>query len=98
MAQTTRLTSFGPVFVVSAQSITYLVIRAYIHSRTFISIEKKRRKMKKNSPMAQTARLALFGPVLVVANLSASYSLPTWGWGLVVHCRVLVKRPTDSRL
>ena len=43
----TRLTSFGPVSVVPAQSITYLVIKAYIYSRTFVSIEKKRRKKKK---------------------------------------------------
>ena len=47
MAQTTCLASFGPVFVVSAQSITNLVIRTYIHSRTFVSIKKKQRKMKK---------------------------------------------------
>ena len=73
MAQTTRLTSFGPVFVVPAQSITYLVIRAYIYSRYFVSIEKKRRKKKKNSPMAQTTPDASFGPVLVVANLPVVY-------------------------
>ena len=73
MAQTMRLTSFGPVFVVPAQSITYLVIRAYIYSKNFVSIEKKRRKKKKNSPMAQTTPDASFGPVLVVANLPVVY-------------------------
>ena len=41
MAQTTCLASFGPVFVVPAQSITDLVIRTYIHSRDFVSIKKK---------------------------------------------------------
>ena len=47
MAQTMRLTSFGPVFVVPAQSIMYLVIKTYIYSRAFVSIEKKQRKKKK---------------------------------------------------
>ena len=47
MAQTMCLASFGPVFVVPAQSITDLVIRTYIHSRTFVSIKKKRRKIEK---------------------------------------------------
>ena len=74
MAQTTRLTSFGPVFVVPAQSIMYLVIRTYIYSRAFVSIEKKtKEKEKKNSPMAQMTHLASFGPVLVVANLPVVY-------------------------
>ena len=45
----TRLASFGPVSVVPAQSITYLVIKAYIYSRTFVSIEKKQRKKKKKT-------------------------------------------------
>ena len=49
MAQTTRLMSFGPVFVVPAQSIMYLVIRTYIYSRAFVSIEKKQRKKKKKT-------------------------------------------------
>ena len=44
MAQMTRLTSFGPVFVVPAQSIMYLVIRTYIYSRAFVNIEGKRKK------------------------------------------------------
>ena len=48
-AQTTRLASFGPVFIVPAQSIMYLVIRTYIYNRTFVSIKKKRRKMKKKT-------------------------------------------------
>ena len=51
MAQTTRLTSFGPVFVVPAQSIMYLVIRTYIYSRAFVSIEKKQRKKKKKTDL-----------------------------------------------
>ena len=45
MAQTTRLASFGPVFVVPARSIMYLIIRTYIYNRTFVSIKKKRRKI-----------------------------------------------------
>ena len=49
MAQTTCLTSFGPVFVVPAQSIMYLVIRTYIYSRAFVSIEKKQRKKKRKT-------------------------------------------------
>ena len=74
MAQTTSDVSFGPVFIVPAQSITYLVIRTYIYSRTLVSIQKKmKEKEKKNSPMAQTMRLASFGPVLVVANLPVVY-------------------------
>ena len=65
-AQTTRLASFGPVFVVPAQSIMYLVIRTYIYNRTFVSIKKKRRKMEKKSPMAQTTSDASFGLVFVI--------------------------------
>ena len=47
MAQTTSDALFGPVFIVPAQSIMYLVIRTYIYNKTFVSIKKKRRKMKK---------------------------------------------------
>ena len=64
MAQTTRLASFGPIFVVPAQSIMYLVIRTYIYNRTFVSIKKKRRKMKKKTHLwpkrHQTRRLGPF--------------------------------------
>ena len=67
MAQTTRLTSFGPVFVVPAQSITYLVIRAYIYSKNFVSIEKKRRKMEKKKHLwPKTTSDASFGLVFIV--------------------------------
>ena len=45
----TRLASFGPVSVVPAQSITYLVIKAYIYSRTFVSIEKKTKEKEKKT-------------------------------------------------
>ena len=69
MAQTTCLALFGLVFVVPAQSITYLVFRTYIYSKTFVSIEKK----KENSPKAQTTCLASFGPVLVITNLPVAY-------------------------
>ena len=47
MAQTTCLVLFGPVFIVPAQFITDLVIRTYIHSRTFVSIKKKTKKNEK---------------------------------------------------
>ena len=49
MAQTTSDALFGPVFIVPAQSIMYLVIRTYIYNRTSVSIKKKQRKMKKKT-------------------------------------------------
>ena len=60
MAQTTSDVLFGPVFIVPAQSIMYLVIRTYIYNRTFVSIKKKRRKMKKKTHL---------WPVFVVGTL-----------------------------
>ena len=76
MAQTTRLTSFGPVFVVPAQSIMYLVIKTYIYTcvvELLLVSKKNKGKRKKNSPIAQTTHLASFGPVLVVTNLPVVY-------------------------
>ena len=63
MAQMTRLTSFGPVFVVPAQSITYLVIRAYIYSKILLVSKKNEGKRKKTHlwpKRRQTRRLGLF--------------------------------------
>ena len=49
MAQTTRLTSFGPVFVVPAQSITYLVKRAYIYIVEILLVSKKNEGKRKKT-------------------------------------------------
>ena len=73
MAQTMRLTLFGPLFIDSAHPVAYLVIRTYRHSKTLVSIEKKRKKRKNNSPRAQMTPDASFGPVSVVPAQSVVY-------------------------
>ena len=70
MAQTTQDALFGPVFVVPAKSITYLLIKTYIYNKSSVNNE---RKPKKNSPRAQTTRLASFGPVLIVSAYPVAY-------------------------
>ena len=70
MAQTTSDASFGPIFVVPAQSIMYLVIRTYIYSRAFVSIEKKQRKKKKKTHLWPRRRV---WHRLGVANLPVVY-------------------------
>ena len=74
MAQTTQDAPFGPIFVVPAESITYLCIRTYIYTIKVQLITKgNQRKYKKNSPRAQTTHLASFGPVLVVSAYPVAF-------------------------
>ena len=64
MAQTTCLALFGLVFVVPAQSITYLVIRAYIYIVEILLVSKKNEGKRKKTHLwpkrCQTRRLGLF--------------------------------------
>ena len=46
MAQTTRLTLFGPLFIDSAHPVAYIVIRTYIESKSLVSIKKNKQKRK----------------------------------------------------
>ena len=64
--QTTRLASFGPVIVVPALPMTYLVEYNIVHYKTLVSIEIKHERKKKHVLMAQTTRDASFGPVIVI--------------------------------
>ena len=72
MAQTTRLASFGPFFVVLAQLVIYSVTSTCVYNRILVGIRKKPKANGKYLPMAQTTRLASFGPVSATSDLPVS--------------------------
>ena len=69
-AQTTRLASFGPVFVIAALPGMYFA--KTLHG-TLVSVEENTKNQEKNPPRAQTTRLASFGPVFVITALPVAY-------------------------
>jgi hypothetical protein len=71
MTQTTRLASFGPVFVVSTFfSLSFRVYRRLqpICNKMLVRNKKRSKKERKNITMTQTTRES-FGPVFVVSTL-----------------------------
>jgi hypothetical protein len=74
MAQTTRDTSFGPVYVAAAVTNPLTRLECQYNLIELKTLVRIKEKQKKDSPMAQTTCLASFGPVYVA--LSKTNPLP----------------------
>ena len=91
MKNTKKKLTYGPndvrcvVWAYFRWPCTYLLIRTYRCNKFLVSIGKKQREKKKNSPRAQTMCLASFGPVFtVLAQPDSNFNIRSYIYNIAL--------------